>query len=267
VLLGVLLILAVGYWAMQKGDEPALAPGDTPAGESGDASGGDTSELPPGSAGVAGADSAGGPAPAGGERPVEGGQAGSQQAESEPPDGEQLDGEESDGELAQQWETATDRSGIDRSGSAAETMLLTIYYLDDQTAGQALQPVEIKVPATITPVAEAVRHLLHPPVELGLYGEFPPGTTASPPNLVDHVVTVELSPEVEAVRGAAATQAVIASLVYTLTEIPGVDAVQLWVNGRPAELDGFVWSEPLGRSDLEAWNQLRIEPVISYSGA
>lgn len=255
-LLGVILILAVGWWAMQKGGEPATAPGDTQSGQSGDAAGGGTAATDPGETGGQSPPATGEATvadPAGGDEPAAGG---------EPVDGERIDGEQ-----AQRWETADSRSAIDRSGGAAETMLITIYYLDDQAAGEVLQPVQIKVPATITPVAEALRQLLHPPVELGLYGEFPPGTTAAPPNLVDGVVTVELSPEVEAVRGETATHAVIASLVYTLTEIPGVDAVRLHVNGRPAELDGYVWSEPLRRADLETWNLFRVEPVISYSGA
>ncbi|MBP2018045.1 spore germination protein GerM [Symbiobacterium terraclitae] len=258
-----------------------MAPGDTTAGQSAGAPAGGAGESGSGEAGGQPLYASGetvGEEPSGEGGPGDGGE----QADGEPPDGEVVDGEQVDGEVvdgevvdgeqvngeqAQQWETAASRSAIDRSGGAADTMLMTIYYLDDQTGGETLQPVEIKVPATITPVAEALRHLLHPPVELGLYGEFPPGTTAALPNLADGVVTVELSPEVEAVRGQAATHAVIASLVYTLTEIPGVDAVQLWVNGRPAELDGFVWSVPLSRADLENWNLFRVEPVISYSGA
>jgi len=254
VLLGVLLLLALGYWVTK--DEQAPAPAAAPASEAGVAGEASAEAASPAQAGeeseTASTQSTGDQQPL----PVEAAAAGTDAAAEAGAWAEAY---------AQGWAPAASRSAIDRSGGAAETTFLTVYYLDDQTGGLTLQPVQIKVPATATPVADALEHLLHPPLEVGFYGEFPPGTTAGAPDLVGGVAVVELSPEVEAVRGEAA-DAVMASLVYTLTEIPGVDAVLLRVDGRPAELDGFVWSEPVSRADLEAWNLYQVEPVILYGG-
>ncbi|MBY6277331.1 GerMN domain-containing protein [Symbiobacterium thermophilum] len=161
---------------------------------------------------------------------------------------------------------ATSRSAIDRSAGAAETMRVTVYYVDFDAHMEALQPVQILVPFSVTPIKVSVEQLLRPPEELGLFSEFPPGTTARGFNLVDGVAVVDLSATVEGVRGETAVNAVVATLVYTLTEIPGVEAVQLWADGKPAVLDGFTWSSPLTRADVAAWQAFRVEPVIEYSG-
>ncbi|BAD39180.1 hypothetical protein, alanine-rich [Symbiobacterium thermophilum IAM 14863] len=161
---------------------------------------------------------------------------------------------------------ATSRSAIDRSVGAAETMRVTVYYVDFDAHMEALQPVQILVPFSVTPIKVSVEQLLRPPEELGLFSEFPPGTTARGFNLVDGVAVVDLSATVEGVRGETAVNAVVATLVYTLTEIPGVEAVQLWADGKPAVLDGFTWSSPLTRADVAAWQAFRVEPVIEYSG-
>lgn len=248
VLLGVLVVLAVGFWALKGADAPASTndargPGQTVA------------EEP---AGGSEAGVASGAEPAAGEEPEESGD-----ADAAPP---QADEEPPPEPAAPAYPLATSRSAIDRSGGAAETMRITVYYVDFDANMEALQPVEIQVPFSITPIKDSVEHLLHPPEELGLFSEFPPGTAPIGFNLEGGVAVVDLSPEVEGVRGETAVNAVVATLVYTLTEIPGVEAVQLWANGEPAVLDGFEWSTPLTRADVEAWQRFRVEPVIPYSG-
>lgn len=146
-------------------------------------------------------------------------------------------------------------------------MLVTVYYADGLTGGMSLQPVEMKIPRSTTPIKDTVEQLLNPPASLDLYSEFPAGTHPLGFNLANGVATVDLSPEMAQVQGTAAANTIMASLVYSLTEIPGVEAVQLWVNGSPAVLHGVEWAEPLTRADMDARNLFHVESVIPYSGS
>lgn len=160
---------------------------------------------------------------------------------------------------------AAARAKIDRSGGAARTMLVTVYYSDGLTGGQSLQPVEIKVPHSLSRIKVTAEQIINAPEHLELYSHVPAGTTVTA-NIKDGVAIVDLSGEVLKVRGAAAVNNIMASFVYSLTAIPDVKAVQLWVNGEPAVLDGFEWSKPLTRADVEARNLYTVEPVIKYGG-
>ncbi len=249
VVLVILVVVAAGLWAQRGAGVPAStgsAPGQAEPGVLDPAGGAAPEASPP----AGGEDEAGGPA-----APETGGGESAEPARDAAPEPQQP-----------AYPLATSRSAIDRSGGAAETMRVTVYYVDFDAGMEALQPVEIQVPFSITPIRVSVEQLLHPPEELGLFSEFPPGTAPRGFNLEDGVAVVDLSPEVEGVRGETAVNAVVATLVYTLTEIPGVEAVQLWAGGKPAVLDGFEWSAPLTRADVEARQRFRVEPVIPYSG-
>ena len=249
VVLVVLVVVAAGFWAMRGADVPASTEGAAEQGQTAAAG-------PAGGSGTETGQAAGQDAGPGGSAAGETGDG----ATAEPADEPQPD------PAQPAYPLATSRSAIDRSGGAADTMRVTVYYVDFDANMEALQPVEIQVPFSITPIKVCVEQLLHPPEELGLFSEFPPGTAALGFNLEDGVAVVDLSAEVEGVRGETAVNAVVATLVYTLTEIPGVVAVQLRANGEPAVLDGFEWSAPLTRADVEAWQNFRVEPVIPYSG-
>lgn len=159
------------------------------------------------------------------------------------------------------------RSKINRAGSAAKTMLVTAYYSDGLKEGLSLQPVEIKVEQTVGRLTITVDQLLNPPQDLKLYSNIPAGTKRlGGVNLKDGVAYVDLSPEVTRVRGAAAVNNIMASFVYSLTAVPNVKAVQLWVNGRPAMLDGMEWSKPLSKAEMDARNLFKVEPVVKYAG-
>ncbi|MFZ5815705.1 MAG: GerMN domain-containing protein [Bacillota bacterium] len=236
VLVGLVIVLAVGYWAMN---------GEAPAG--GDTAGQQTGAEPPteGSAGTA-------PATTPGTEP----QTGPKSPSTAPADA-------GAGDPA----IRAARSRIDRSAGAAKSMLVTVYYSDGLTGGMSLQPVEINVPRTVATLKETVSQILNPPQELKLYSNVPSGTRLLGVNLKDGVAIVDLSAELESVRGTEAVNNIMASFVYSLTAIKDVQAVQLWVNGRPAQLDGREWSKPLTRADMDARNYYRVEPVIKYSGS
>lgn len=267
VLIGLVVVLGVGYWAMR--DTPPKTPEQTPATQAKAPAGG---ESTPAAANVTNQPSAplapsAKPGEATGQQPAEKPAADAQaSAPAQEPAKAPKPAEQPTTEAAAA-QAPTSRSQIDRSGGAAETMRMTVYYADGLTGGLSLQPVEIKVKRSLSPVKETVEQLLNAPTALDLYSNFPAGTHSLGVNLKDGVAIVDLSPEAAEVRGTASVNTIMASLVYSLTEIPGVEAVQLWVNGSPAVLDGIDWSRPLTREDLEARNLFHVEPVITYSGS
>lgn len=154
------------------------------------------------------------------------------------------------------------RAMINRAGGASG-MTVVAYYLDGLTNSEAIQPVEMKVPTEIGRIAATVEHLIHAPTDLNLHAPFPAGTTVVGANLKQGVAIVDLSAEAAAVRGSAASTAMQHLLVYTLTEIDGVNAVELRIDGRPAQLDQILWDKPVSRADLGVYP---VAPLIRYEG-
>ncbi|MFZ5827591.1 MAG: GerMN domain-containing protein [Bacillota bacterium] len=163
--------------------------------------------------------------------------------------------------------TLAGRAKINRSEGAAKSMLVTAYYADGLKNVMSLQPVEIKVARSVARIKATAEQVINAPQDLKLYSSVPAGTKVLGVNLKNGVAIVDLSPEAAKVRGSAAVNNIMASFVYSLTAIPDVKSVQLWVNGRPALLDGFEWSKPLSRADLEGRNLFKVEPVIKYAGS
>lgn len=157
------------------------------------------------------------------------------------------------------------RSRIDRSGGADKTMLMTIYYADAKAGGN-LQPVQVQVERQLGVIANAAQQVLNPPRELALESGVPAGTKVRGANLNKEtgVATVDLTAEAGQVQGSAAAQTMMASLVYSLTNIQGVNAVQVWVEGRPAVLHGIEWDKPISRSEMEARGLFSVAPVIEF---
>jgi len=158
------------------------------------------------------------------------------------------------------------RGQIDRSGGASETMLVTAYFADGLQQGPSLQPVQIKVPFDLAVIKATARQIVDPPEQLSLFSSVPPGTQVLETNLKDGVAIVNLSAALEEVQGTAAVNNIRASFVYSLTSIPGVEAVQLWTEGRPAVLDGYEWSRPVTRAEIESEGLYAVQDLIPYSG-
>lgn len=158
------------------------------------------------------------------------------------------------------------RRQIDRSGGKPDTMLVTLYYADGLKNAEVLQPVEVRVPQTVSVVKTIAEQLVAAPANLKLYSGVPAGTSVRGVNFDSKtgVATVDLSPEAAGVQGSAAAMNIQASFVYSLTAINSVKSVQLWVNGRPATLHGVEWNKPLTRAELEARNYFRTAPVIKF---
>jgi hypothetical protein len=163
----------------------------------------------------------------------------------------------------------TGRSRIDRSGGAAQTMLLKLYYQDGLKEADTLVPVEVQVPFSTSQVRLVAEQIVNAPENLKLFSSVPAGTQVKSVNFdrTTGVATVDLSPEAANVQGTAAAMNMKASFVYSLTELKDVKAVQLWINGRPAELHGMGWSQPVTRADMEALGGYGyvIAPVVSFT--
>jgi spore germination protein GerM len=145
-------------------------------------------------------------------------------------------------------------------------MLVTVYYVDGLKNGEVLQPVQIRIPSTPEVIKATVEQVVKAPEELKLYSNVPAGTRVLGVNLDRNsgVATVDLSPEANLVEGAAGAEAMKAALVYSLTEIPGVKAVLLRVDGHPAMLHGIEWSKPVSRADLQAQHLFQVAPLIKF---
>lgn len=166
-------------------------------------------------------------------------------------------------------EVATGRQRLDRSGGVRPAVVVTAYFVDTLSPDTVLQPVEVLVPHSMTPLRTLVELLLAPPEHLHLTSGIPPGTRLYREGLnlqPDGSLVVDLTAELYHGSGSAWANAVTHTLVYTLTEHPGVNAVLLRVEGEPAELEGRVWDRPLTRQELAERQLYRVEPVIRFEG-
>lgn len=154
---------------------------------------------------------------------------------------------------------------LDRAAGANETMLQTLYWLDGR-AGDRLQPTQVRMAKTTGTAKAVVEQLLNPPKELQLESGFPAGTKLNDVRIVGDILTVDLTTEVEGVQGSAGANALMATLVYSLTELPGVGSVRLTANGLPAVLHGKEWSDPITRAQLTERNLFPVENVIRFDG-
>jgi spore germination protein GerM len=236
ILLGIAVVVAIGYgskWYTGK-SEPASAPTEKTGKDA--AGTGGTVQAPMASGGQQ--------TPAQPQNPVV----------TEPP---KLPADPNQAILAQ-------RSQIDRSAGAKETMLVTVYYADGLKSSDTLAPVQVKVSQSRGIIQTAAEQVVNAPENLKLYSNVPPGTVVRSVDLRDGVAYIDLSAEANQVQGTAAAETMRAAFVYTLTEIKGVNAVQLQVLGHPAMLHGIEWSKPVTRADIQAHTPVQVAPVVKY---
>lgn len=157
------------------------------------------------------------------------------------------------------------RAQIDRAAGAQQTMLLPIYYSDGLVTTDALQPVEVRVPFSTAQIKVAAEQLLLAPQELKLFNGIPAGTKVLSVdyNSKTGVATVDMSAELRQVQAGDVAR-VRAEFVYTLTRVPGVKAVQLWILGHPAMLHQWEWSKPLGEADVAPQSPFKLQPLIKF---
>lgn len=157
--------------------------------------------------------------------------------------------------------------------------------LEDDAAGPFLVPVYRDVSAAEDPAQQAVELLLEGPTDDEVAGlpaistGIPDGTEALGASVEDGLATVDLSDEFDDGGGSFSMFARLAQVVYTLTRIEGVDAVEFQIEGEPVtvfssegiELDGaqdrtdYYDLLPPIFVDAPAWGEPVTSP-ISVSG-
>lgn len=156
------------------------------------------------------------------------------------------------------------RGRIDRSGGAAETRLVVVYYIDAFSDLQALQPVEVRIARTQSIARAALEALFAGAPEAGLEGT-PGRPSVRGLTIRDGRAIVDLTGEVLQQRGGSAWEAsVVWPIVYTLTELPGVTEVELRVEGKSQILHQLDLSRPLRRPERDGY--FRIQPLIRFAG-
>jgi spore germination protein GerM len=131
---------------------------------------------------------------------------------------------------------------------------IAVYYTEldastEATRSAALGPAHDSRSVTFFAATQAVAG---PPSDVDAV-RFPDGTHVRSVTLNESMVTVDLSKDVERLAGGSdREEAAFKSLVWTLTALPGIDAVSIRIDGaRIAAIPGghFELDEPLKRSD------------------
>lgn len=135
----------------------------------------------------------------------------------------------------------------------------TLFLVSDDGTAMTLEPVHRRLRPTdpLEAAAATVAALALGPdadeAARGLGSEVPPATTVRSVAWRDGVLVVDLSADVVTGGGSASMIGRLAQLTYSLTQPSGVDAVELWVDGRPLEAWGgegvmtrWPWRRPEG---------------------
>lgn len=142
-----------------------------------------------------------------------------------------------------------DVTPVDPTPAAGE-VTLTLYFPDRQAEYVLAETRSVTFKGNSLAEA-AVEALLGGPEAGYLWGALPQQARLLGVEVRDGVAYVNLSDSAR-VAGTAGERAAVLSLVLTLTELDGVDRVQVLIEGRTGvSLGGhFLWSEPIGREDI-----------------
>lgn len=136
----------------------------------------------------------------------------------------------------------------------SEVIVLSVFFVRDEK----IATVHRTAPKTQQVAAAAMAELLAGPTAedqaAGMTTAIPEGTEYLGTTIDEGVATVDLSSEFESGGGSLSMSARLAQVVYTLTQFPTVDFVQLTLDGEPVDVfggDGIVLDRPVGRKDFE----------------
>lgn len=119
--------------------------------------------------------------------------------------------------------------------------------------GESLVAVEKPILATEAPLNEALRMLLAGPGQKGLVSLIPKGTKILSIKQKNKLAIINFNSKLANYGGGAAqVQGLVAQIVYTATDIPGVDKVQILINGKKKLVlggEGLMINQPLSRED------------------
>ncbi|HOL17307.1 MAG TPA: GerMN domain-containing protein [Bacillota bacterium] len=140
-------------------------------------------------------------------------------------------------------------------------LALQLFFADEKAlaAGECgpcgyVAPVTRVVPFQEAVLRLALQELIRGPLEgeQGAGRTLPAGTRLLNLELKNGVAIIDFSPEVleHSPGGSLGGIVFIQSVVYTATQFPAVEAVQVLVTGHPWEDGHFFWDKPLSRQDL-----------------
>lgn len=121
-----------------------------------------------------------------------------------------------------------------------------------------LAPVERPIKANEAPLPKAINELLAGPTPeekgAGFATQIPEGTRLLNLHVKDRVAIVDLNRKLERYGGGSARlEGLVAQIVYTATEIPGVNKAWIWLEGEKELVlggEGLVLDRPLNRRDV-----------------
>lgn len=124
--------------------------------------------------------------------------------------------------------------------------------------GDKLFAIEREIKAGESPAQKALGELLagpNPDEKLeGITTQLPAGTRVLRIRVKGHVAIVDFNRKLETYGGGSARlEGMIAQIVYTATEIPGVEKVWIWMEGEKEVVlggEGLVLDRPLSRRDV-----------------
>lgn len=148
-----------------------------------------------------------------------------------------------------------------------DVRLRTVYLLDYQ--GRYLVPYLLGIPPVEGVAKEVLARLVDSPenrvalsgTDFGL--PLPEGTKLLGMTIRDGLAIIDFSPEFLQFRNATHERLAIDSVLYTMTEFPTVDEVEIWVNGHPlTELpSGLAMSYPVSRAQRDL--NLEVSPAVT----
>ena len=142
------------------------------------------------------------------------------------------------------------------------TRFVDVYFVKD---GQHAVPIATAVPDTPQVATNAMKALIAGPTPdqeaAGLFSAVPKDTLLLGLTIDAGLARLDLSREFEAGGGSFSMIARLAQVVYTLTQFPTIDAVELWLDGAPVTLfsgEGLLLEGPMQPSDY--FSALPLEP-------
>lgn len=133
-----------------------------------------------------------------------------------------------------------------------EETKIQLYFSDPDA--MYMVPVTYSVPKTVAVIKTAVELLIQGPRQPGLKKTIPKGTKLIDVSLEKGIVYVNFSREIRDNHwgGSSGESATISSLVYTLTSLPGVEKVQILIEGKTGQsIAGHVILDaPFGRGSI-----------------
>lgn len=119
--------------------------------------------------------------------------------------------------------------------------LLQVYYVFSAPTELYLVPVAVVVPATATPARRALEVLIQgPPPGSFLHAPLPTDTRILGLTISGGLATVDFSREITRVGGARSEALLLTAVTHTLAKFPGVERVQILVEGQRTSVGGHI---------------------------